>query len=604
MRIFSVVLYDGRDKPLQGVQVLYKTVDGESANLNASLFPNYPVYLTFRRIDKISMLYHYEPCAISYIGLLIGVSEDDQLPLTYVKFSRNLNKGAIGFSVYLFYRKMIIKHHRLTLKPKVLYTYPKETDDQTHTFDIEAISGFCFPLDAHIEACDTSDYTDPSKLSKSKFNSFVLKGINGDKIYGYTLIVYEVINAQDIIDKYREYLSENTFIPSSQCTTFRATKCLCLLTKLPLPEVMRSLLSLIQKQLDNTFLTDTSCNGNIFRYLRHLFEDLPMLSKSCHNLYFQYERPINLSLPDEMINAGIQSAGNISFLLGLIGIENLLNTFTIIILEGKLLVHSFSSNILVTAVESISRLIFPLQWQCAYIPSCPLNFSKVFESPVPFIAGINSSYFQTNAMPNDVACLDLDYSRLCWARQDFSITWKHLPSRFVKLLRGRILQTSSDFRNFISNTNKRSEYVFAKLKKELSLREAFIQFMASILLDYRMYVSKSDGITLQSQECFNQRRFIQNIPFHSAEFFLSVIQTQAFNRFIEETFDPSNIPQSHVLFDAFLTKIHDATMMSTDSVTVSSGLFSIKSSNNANFTTVVMLPPDLQSNGVSHMQRF
>ena len=33
------------------------------------------------------------------------------------------------------------------------------------------------------------------------------------------------------------------------------------------------------------------------------------------------------------------------------------------------------------------QLIFPLQWQCPFIPLCPLGLSDVLNAPTPYIIG-------------------------------------------------------------------------------------------------------------------------------------------------------------------------------------------------------------------------
>ena len=41
------------------------------------------------------------------------------------------------------------------------------------------------------------------------------------------------------------------------------------------------------------------------------------------------------------------------------------------------------------------QMIFPFQWQCPYIPMCPLALADVLESPTPFIVGKHGA-FQTD----------------------------------------------------------------------------------------------------------------------------------------------------------------------------------------------------------------
>lgn len=53
-------------------------------------------------------------------------------------------------------------------------------------------------------------------------------------------------------------------------------------------------------------------------------------------------------------------------------------------------------------------MIFPFQWQCPYIPLCPLSLADVLNAPCPFIVGVDSRYFDLYDPPPDVVCVDLD----------------------------------------------------------------------------------------------------------------------------------------------------------------------------------------------------
>lgn len=53
-------------------------------------------------------------------------------------------------------------------------------------------------------------------------------------------------------------------------------------------------------------------------------------------------------------------------------------------------------------------MIFPFQWQCPYIPLCPLSLAGVLNAPCPFIVGVDSRYFDLYDPPADVVCVDLD----------------------------------------------------------------------------------------------------------------------------------------------------------------------------------------------------
>lgn len=61
---------------------------------------------------------------------------------------------------------------------------------------------------------------------------------------------------------------------------------------------------------------------------------------------------------------------------------------------------------------SCPQMIFPLRWQCPYIPLCPLALADVLSAPVPFVVGIHSSYFDLHEPPKDVIFVDLDTNNI------------------------------------------------------------------------------------------------------------------------------------------------------------------------------------------------
>lgn len=65
--------------------------------------------------------------------------------------------------------------------------------------------------------------------------------------------------------------------------------------------------------------------------------------------------------------------------------------------------------VVITRLSRVSpQMIFPFQWQCPYIPLCPLSLAGVLNAPCPFIVGVDSRYFDLYDPPPDVVCVDLD----------------------------------------------------------------------------------------------------------------------------------------------------------------------------------------------------
>lgn len=74
---------------------------------------------------------------------------------------------------------------------------------------------------------------------------------------------------------------------------------------------------------------------------------------------------------------------------------------------------SFDRPSTLTAVaEAVVTLLFPFKWQCPYIPLCPLGLAEVLHAPLPYLIGVDSRFFDSCELPNDVTCVDLDTNNI------------------------------------------------------------------------------------------------------------------------------------------------------------------------------------------------
>ena len=100
-------------------------------------------------------------------------------------------------------------------------------------------------------------------------------------------------------------------------------------------------------------------------------------------------------------------------LLVSLDVYNLLRLITLVLLEQKVVVHSSRPALLTAVGEAICSILFPLSWQCCYIPMCPLALATYIQAPVPFIIGIDSRYtMMAEDVPDDVTFVDLDKNNI------------------------------------------------------------------------------------------------------------------------------------------------------------------------------------------------
>ena len=79
--------------------------------------------------------------------------------------------------------------------------------------------------------------------------------------------------------------------------------------------------------------------------------------------------------------------------------ENILRVFLILLREGKVLLLSSCGALLTEAAEIFRALLFPLDWQCCYIPRLPEALIGALEAPGGFLIGLlTSSYSSEEAV--------------------------------------------------------------------------------------------------------------------------------------------------------------------------------------------------------------
>ncbi|XP_060856008.1 MAP kinase-activating death domain protein isoform X3 [Metopolophium dirhodum] len=154
--------------------------------------------------------------------------------------------------------------------------------------------------------------------------------------------------------------------------------------------------------------------------LRLLSTPVPVPGKTKLEVYLfsQNERqlPLAFALPDHTRFSLIDFPLHLP--LELLGVDTCLYVLTIILLESKVVFQSKDYNALTMSVMALVALMYPLQYMFTVIPLLPTSLPKsemLFESPVPYVVGVPSSFFLTKRdfrFPKDVWIVDLDSNKI------------------------------------------------------------------------------------------------------------------------------------------------------------------------------------------------
>ncbi|NWZ80153.1 DEN4C protein, partial [Poecile atricapillus] len=550
------VLYEGKERIISGCEVIQATPYGRCANVNNSSASSQRIFITYRRAPPVRP---QNSLAVTDICVIV-TSKGETPPHTFCKVDKNLNCGMWGSSVYLCYKKSVPASNSLAYKAGLIFRYPQENYESFPLSD--SVPLFCLPMGATIECWDPQ-----TKYPLPVFSTFVLTCSSAEKVYGAAIQFYEPYPRELLTEKQQSQLGLLTTVERKVITSksINSNKCICLLSHWPFFEAFRKFLMFIYK---------LSVSGPhhlpIEKHISHFMHNIPFPSPQRPRILVQLSAHDALILSQPVSTPLPLSGANFSTLLMNLGPENCATLLLFVLLEGKILLHSLRPAVLTGVAEAVVAMIFPFQWQCPYIPLCPLSLATVLSAPLPFIVGVDSRYFDLYDPPQDIVCIDLDTNMVYISDDKKSINWKQFPKKPCKSLLSTLKKLHPQLAAVHRRTQEGSavemtpiEADFSWQKKmielEMEIQEAFLRFMASILKGYRTFLkpitqAPSNKATA-ADSLFDHQGFLKSRDRAYTKFYTHLTKTQIFSRFIEECSFVSDKDTGLAFFDDCIEKL-------------------------------------------------
>ncbi|XP_010771694.1 DENN domain-containing protein 4C, partial [Notothenia coriiceps] len=556
--VFLRVLYEGKERLIHGCEVIQATPYGRCANVNNSSATSQRIFITLRRAPPVTP---QNSLAVTDICVIV-TSKGETPPHTFCKVDKNLNCGMWGSNVFLCYKKSVSASNSISYKAGLIFRYPEE-DYESFPLS-ESVPLFCLPMGATIE-CWAPNTRDPLPV----FSTFVLTISSGEKVYGSAIQFYEPHPVDQLSEKQKIQLGllttvEKKMIPNRPVNT---NKCICLLSRWPFFESFRKFLM---------FLYKLSVSGPhplpIEKHISHFMHNVSFPSPQRPRILVQLSAHDTLILSQPVCTPLPLSGADYGTLLMNLGPENCATLLHFILLESKILLHSLRPAVLTGVAEAVVAMIFPFQWQCPYIPLCPLSLAGVLNAPCPFIVGVDSRYFDLYDPPPDVVCVDLDTNTIYLSDEKRHSNWKNLPKKPCKSLVNSLSnlhhqlatvtvgQTPQD-NSAVDMTPIEADFTWHKKKTalEMEIQENFLRFMASILKGYRSYlkpITQAPSVKATAADSlYDLQGFLKSRDRAHHKFYSQLTKTQIFIRFIEECTFVSDKDTGLAFFDDCVEKL-------------------------------------------------
>ncbi|KAJ8752743.1 hypothetical protein K2173_007053 [Erythroxylum novogranatense] len=327
----------------------------------------------------------------------------------------------------------------------------------------------------------------------------VLTEGDGSKIY-VSCIAFRDPVSEDIAEAYR--IPTNSF----------ADKCICLVSRSPSFEVLRAAL---EELYALCFSTDGSSKP-LWEVIAYMVSNVPIPTPGKDRVLFAIENSL-LSV-DAPPKDGFPFA-DISFhpLVQCLDVDNLIQLFTSVLLERRILLRSNKYSLLTLVSEAICHLIYPFRWQHVYIPLLFYSGVDYIDAPTPYMMGLHSGVDTSNLAMDGVVVVDLEYNKISTSEEIPPIPEPELSS-----LRGEILELLHP--NVVGiDQMKAGPVTFSELytkccsKKwdkghDLQLRLIFLNFFASILGGYRNFIENTASHDFNTQAFLKKRSRSTNQP--------------------------------------------------------------------------------------------
>ncbi|XP_070612474.1 DENN domain-containing protein 5B isoform X2 [Erythrolamprus reginae] len=299
---------------------------------------------------------------------------------------------------------------RRTFKSKVLTHYPQNIE--WNPFDQDAVNMLCMPKGLSFRT--QSDQRDP------QFHSYIITREDGSRTYGFVLTFFEEVTSKQICAAmqtlYQMHNAEqcNSVCASSSCSmdslassldegdstslakmqrcnsydinrdTLYVSKCICVIAPLPFMQACKKFLIQLYKAVTSQQPPPLPLESYIHNILYEVPLPPPGRSLKFSGVYepivCQRPGPNELPLYDYALRETFE----------LLGLENLIQVFTCVLLEMQILLYSQDYQRLMTVAEGITTLLFPFQWQHVYVPILPASLLHFLDAPVPYLMGLQS----------------------------------------------------------------------------------------------------------------------------------------------------------------------------------------------------------------------
>ncbi|KAF7036692.1 hypothetical protein CFC21_047263 [Triticum aestivum] len=299
------------------------------------------------------------------------------------------------------------------------------------------------------------------------------------------------------------------------------------------------------------------CSKPLWDIISHVVSNVPLPTPGKDRVLFAID---NCLLSAETPPKEWLPHADISFqpLVQCLDVDKLIQLFTAVLLERRILLRSNKYTLLTLVSEAICHLIYPIRWQHVYIPIIFSSGVDYIDAPTPYMMGLHSGVDTSTVTMDGVVVVDLEYNRIT-TTEDIP----PIPESEHSFLRGEILKllqpnvVAIDYMKI--NLGSMGDYSLRTATKswgqdhDFQLRLIFLRFFAQIMSGYRNFIDNALPTGFNAQAFLKKRSRATNQPVESMLMIMQFIETQGFLDYLERCNNAEEFTNN------LLDKLQDAT---------------------------------------------
>ena len=279
--------------------------------------------------------------------------------------------------------------------PKALAIYPTQLKEEYRAIP-DSLVDYVFPNGVRLSGSEKDPH----------YFTFVMVTATGLKLYGATLHVYELLEADELAALLGLSVRSPVF---PKWPLVFAPKALTIVSKYAFFNLFREYLEQLYR------ISLSSSPLPIERYIVNFVSEIPLPPRGRVEVHY--------TLPDRVICVTRPPKNQLPMvdfsyrpLLTCLSVDNIILVFRALCCERKLCFFSETIAILTPIQEAFLSFLFPLVWQGTYIPVLPTKRIDALSAKVPVLVGVHKVLLDRLVGHSDVLFVDLDQDRVIFGK--------------------------------------------------------------------------------------------------------------------------------------------------------------------------------------------